>query len=226
MANKSPQGTDVLQRMFNKNGMTMSQGRKYVIKDDNIEQLFGGVGAPSPAPPALFNNTGNTEINIPYRDPGTGEEYTEKETYNIYEPVIHLNANNAQQNPNDCGMYARALINDVGADFSYEPDITAGLAVRGEVDRSGNGNPNDRSYANVGEMYLIKTDTGLESHHGATVIASDGADHVTSEAHSGKDITVPEFAMYGSGDQSFYERHHAAYDREETPAYMQILGKQ
>lgn len=225
ITNNAPGGNGVLQRMLKKDGMTMSQGRKYVIKDENNKQLFCGVNDRAPAPQTLFNRTGAATINIPYRDPGTGEEYTENQPYNIYEPVIKLGKNNAQENPNDCGMYARALINDKGPRFGYNPNITEGLEVRGEVDMQ-NINSKERQNAVTGEMYLIKTDDGQqERHHGATVIAEDGPDHVTSEAHSSKDLQVPEFAMYGVGDQSFYSVHHKDYDRSGVPAYMQILGK-
>lgn len=238
----SPAG--VIQRMYKLQGAEISENNKYAITN-NLHILHVHDTAARPHPSGFFKKTGTAEIvvNQTFLDladsnnPMNGSIVQEREPYHTYEPVVTMNDTREDQNPNDCGRYGRALLKNELAWTSQRLDkvgFGGDMIPKGEYDATKEDGGKERKIAGIGEMYRIETDDATlqqdpngpkHSHHAATVIATDGGDQITSEAHSEKKITIPEFMMYGSTkENSFYGRHHKDYDRGKAGAYMSILA--
>lgn len=68
----------------------------------------------------------------------------------------------------------------------------------------------------VGGMWLHETEPDKADfpYHGATVVAEDGTDAVTLEAHAGQDITEPRFHIRTGGKAGFEAANHISHPDE------------
>ncbi len=229
------QGGDAVQAIFNADGFRYTEAARYAIPLQGLPiVLHVAKGAAPPEPAAYFQRIGTEErIPPPTREQAAmenegGRPHPENpETFLIYAPSKKLADAKATEQPNDCGMYANALAFDKK---TWANEKTAGEHLTGFITPQQQGpkaqyDPSDKETRDalaldIGDMYRIDWDdvkkkpVGACPFHLATVIAKDGADHVTSEADASRDLAQPLFQMYGTETDTFHMAHSPDFSGE------------
>lgn len=157
-------------------------------------------------------------------------KYSAKATFTESQGMHHSD----YYGPNDCGYYAWALSSnhptwaEDQVDWSTFIDKSTHASPGADPDinlrnRAGEADPE------VGESYFMWRTTDANKpvwggpdacvHHAATVIATDGADKVTSESDASEALKKPVFHLHGSqGDQKFYEKYRRYYSAKDNTA--------
>ncbi|MTI87753.1 MAG: hypothetical protein FH748_07275 [Balneolaceae bacterium] len=213
----SANGT-VVQRAIDISVMDHTQNDEYFIAHGGSKKLFSKAEAPTPQPRALYDEQDNTSVSgeelkvwkprskVADKKKISGETpvYTETgelvtDLQEIQETVLmeimreieaEVNAGPGRLGTagiNDCLGYATTLRRMIVA-FGDDPQ---GLVGRTWVHQT---NPKGADFP----------------YHAATVVAQDGADAVTLEAHAGQDITVPVFHIRHGGKAGFEEANKAS----------------
>lgn len=248
-ADRPPSGIGIsrkqpIQGMFAFQNTTFSENAQLAIKNGITTELYVDETKAGPAPASFFTQSGTEKLN--FGDSPTKGEKTEtvseseaylSKNFNKFVPKASFtkeSPKSAFQGVNDCGAYACAL--NTGDPADWDRKKATGILNKPKADYQPKGLENadkDPSIsADVGETYLIQWQGEQEAskahHHAATTVARDGADHVTSEAHVGKpELQMPEFHMYGSGNNNFYAKHQDYFTKKggESP-YLAIIGSQ
>jgi hypothetical protein len=242
-------GVPPVQRVLSFDGVERSQNDQYGIPQADKAKLYVHPEAAAPQPIDYFQITGDAVVKVLYPpnqrenqnlEVENLEDLLEDVTYTVYSPTTTFGplGNNSRTSPNDCGTYAGGLNRDTGGNLNTINE-TAGLNGR-NANPQADFQPEGYQHSDqekdimpgVGGSYLITWAEEVRDrqdeqahHHVATVIAADGIDRVTSEAHSEKQLEKPEFDMYGPVVKNFYDQHadyFKAEGREE--AWMKILA--
>lgn len=218
-----------IQRMYDHKGMTFSTNAILGVGGLSTYNLFVDKDKPGPSPDTFFIKIDT--VDQEYAQPQDSAPL--KKAFDVYQAKNKFNEGGA--GPNDCGAYAYALNTGKLEDWDAEKAATGLNTPKADYQPEGldGADQNPDIATGVGESYLISwhdlisPDPAKANHHAATTVISDGEDHVTSEAHSGKPtLERPEFHMYGIGENSFYEKNKAYFKKGEHEAYMSIVGSQ
>ncbi len=113
---------------------------------------------------------------------------------------------------NDCGNWANKLREMIAAELGDEEkeegEIHSKFDTEGEAELPEVSAPGDQ----MTHLFNDVEDLGC-THHSATVVAVDGADLVTLEAHASKDLTAPEFHVR-HGLQGFVTDNDTGAERQ------------
>lgn len=226
--------TNIVQRLYKFDGITFSQAAKYGIRDSDRTKLYVDKLENGPMPSDLFQSAGEedkgyatipiTNETLEMSNKGSEKDVTYTKRFNIFVPKIAMTGqDDSTFLPNDCGMYARALMfND--QNYKYDTDIHKGTEyIYDDTDLD-----SKTCNAKIGEMYNMMTDRSLgqHAHHAATVVAKDGEDHITSEAFAGTGRKTPLFEMYGKDNDSFWARWSERYKRGDKEGEFFVRGKE
>ena len=216
-----------VQGIFEHAGIRFTEGAKYGIPRDDRAKLLARPDSAPPQPDDFFKVSGDRAVEMPAapsEEKKIGKEDAEKEKsaiikFSIFESTKKFGEGSGQ--PNDCGMYANALA--FGKE-SWDKETRLaehleGMTKPGEQGDHAQYDPgdkktNDALSLEVGDMYRIDWDQPDKkpgekcAHHVATVVARDGEDHVTSEAHADLKDPKPIFELYGTTKNTFWMAYH------------------
>lgn len=167
---------------------------KYFIADNNTHKLYSSWRADPPQPASLYDKSW---------------EWSSGLTWSMWTPKVQFLPNNKQMNvgephaeykkavakhtqgsfifgKNDCSNFATALSSLIGEEKGLAP---SNMKLKGAVELIPNA---DAATVGTYMKHLFHGSQRCE-YHAATVVAVDGKDLVTLEAHVSKPITTPEF---------------------------------
>lgn len=212
----------VLQRAIDLSTLAETQNRQYYTVAGGGKKLISNAGAPPPEPVALYKQQNNTALNgavlkiwvprskLADRKKISGETPVYSESgdlinnlHEIEDSVLAQIEDQVQAEVNDRQGDSGLRLGTAGRNDckGFATTLQSMIARYGE-------NPQGL----VGRSWLHPTNPDKASfpYHGATVVAQDGADAVTLEAHAGQDLTAPNFHIRRGGKSGFENANKAS----------------
>ncbi|MBW2663244.1 MAG: DUF4157 domain-containing protein [Deltaproteobacteria bacterium] len=230
------QAGTVYQRDIDLTPLADTENDLYYTGHGGGRKLISQADAPPPQPRSLYNEQDNTALNggelkvwkprskLADKKKLSGETpvYTETQElvtdlHEIQETVLAQMMREIQVEVNDVGEGEEHRLGTAGINdcLGYATTLCAMIARYG-----------DNPQGLVGRMWVHRTDTNVATfpYHSATVVAQDGTDAVTLEAHAGQDITAPVFHIRKGGKTGFEDanKESAPGQYSDTADELQI----